>query len=213
LRRELGPDEPSRKLKEHRGKPKLPSWGNYNPLHIGARSLSHLPPSSLNASKQTPRCQCQWAPDAGFGGVILHSLPMFGSAARAILEAVGDGVPSSLRYFSVRRVYYTTETGVGSPLALAPGGLFACVKRGRWEVGEAARTNMKRVVVARETVNWPVERERPALSSLTHTNPIVSLSGHLPCPLFARPSDEPFQVYKGDQRSQISRMTEQDVHN
>ena len=40
--------------------------------------------------------------DAGFGGVILHGLSTFGFAARAILKAVGDGVPSSLRYFGVR---------------------------------------------------------------------------------------------------------------
>jgi MaoC like domain len=40
--------------------------------------------------------------DAGFGGVILHGLSTFGFAARAILKAVGGGVPSVLRYFGVR---------------------------------------------------------------------------------------------------------------
>ena len=40
--------------------------------------------------------------DAGFGGVILHGLSTFGFAARAILNAVGGGVPSALRYFGVR---------------------------------------------------------------------------------------------------------------
>ncbi|KAH9988421.1 peroxisomal dehydratase [Russula vinacea] len=54
--------------------------GDYNPLHIDPRVGS----------------------DAGFGGVILHGLSTFGFAARAILKAVGDGVPSSLRYFGVR---------------------------------------------------------------------------------------------------------------
>ena len=40
--------------------------------------------------------------DAGFGGAILHGLSTFGFAARAILKAVGGGVPSALRYFGVR---------------------------------------------------------------------------------------------------------------
>jgi acyl dehydratase len=40
--------------------------------------------------------------DAGFGGAILHGLSTFGFAARAILTAVGGGVPSALRYFGVR---------------------------------------------------------------------------------------------------------------
>jgi peroxisomal enoyl-CoA hydratase 2 len=42
------------------------------------------------------------ASDAGFGGVILHGLSTFGFAARAILQAVGNGRPSALRYFGVR---------------------------------------------------------------------------------------------------------------
>jgi peroxisomal enoyl-CoA hydratase 2 len=40
--------------------------------------------------------------DAGFDGVILHGLSTFGFAARAILKAVGGGMPSALRYFGVR---------------------------------------------------------------------------------------------------------------
>lgn len=40
--------------------------------------------------------------DAGFGGAILHGLSTFGFAARAVLKAVGGGVPSALRYFGVR---------------------------------------------------------------------------------------------------------------
>jgi peroxisomal enoyl-CoA hydratase 2 len=40
--------------------------------------------------------------DAGFGGAILHGLSTFGFAARAILKAVGGGVPSALRYIGVR---------------------------------------------------------------------------------------------------------------
>ena len=40
--------------------------------------------------------------EAGFGGVILHGLSTFGFAARAILNAVGGGKPSALRYFGVR---------------------------------------------------------------------------------------------------------------
>ncbi|KAN0115977.1 HotDog domain containing protein [Russula decolorans] len=54
--------------------------GDYNPLHADPRVGS----------------------DAGFGGVILHGLSTFGFAARAILKAVGGGVPSALRYFGVR---------------------------------------------------------------------------------------------------------------
>ena len=40
--------------------------------------------------------------EAGFGGVILHGLSTFGFAARAILNAIGGGKPSALRYFGVR---------------------------------------------------------------------------------------------------------------
>jgi peroxisomal enoyl-CoA hydratase 2 len=40
--------------------------------------------------------------EAGFGGVILHGLSTFGFAARAILQAVGGGQPSALRYFGAR---------------------------------------------------------------------------------------------------------------
>ncbi|KAF8260620.1 peroxisomal dehydratase [Lactarius quietus] len=54
--------------------------GDYNPLHIDPRVGSA----------------------AGFGGVILHGLSTFGFAARAILNAVGGGQPSALRYFGVR---------------------------------------------------------------------------------------------------------------
>jgi acyl dehydratase len=54
--------------------------GDYNPLHIDSRVGSA----------------------AGFGGVILHGLSTFGFAARAILNAVGGGKPSALRYFGVR---------------------------------------------------------------------------------------------------------------
>ena len=39
---------------------------------------------------------------AGFGGVILHGLSTYGFAARAILQAVGGGDPTALRYFGVR---------------------------------------------------------------------------------------------------------------
>ena len=39
---------------------------------------------------------------SGFGGVILHGLSTFGFAARAILQAVGGGDPTALRYFGVR---------------------------------------------------------------------------------------------------------------
>jgi acyl dehydratase len=54
--------------------------GDYNPLHIDP---------TVGAS-------------AGFGGVILHGLSSFGFAARAILQAVGGGEPTALRYFGVR---------------------------------------------------------------------------------------------------------------
>ena len=39
---------------------------------------------------------------AGFGGVILHGLSSYGFAARAIVDAVGGGDPSSLVYFATR---------------------------------------------------------------------------------------------------------------
>jgi len=54
--------------------------GDYNPLHIDPRVGS----------------------EAGFGGVILHGLSTFGFAARAILNAVGGGQPTALRYFGAR---------------------------------------------------------------------------------------------------------------
>ncbi|KAI0290092.1 peroxisomal dehydratase [Multifurca ochricompacta] len=61
--------------------------GDYNPLHVGA--------------------------DAGFGGVILHGLSTFGFAARAILNAVGGGQPSALRYFGGR---FTAPVAPGDEL-------------------------------------------------------------------------------------------------
>lgn len=54
--------------------------GDYNPLHIDPRI----------------------GKAAGFGGVILHGLATFGFAARAIIKAVGNNDPSSLKFFGVR---------------------------------------------------------------------------------------------------------------
>jgi peroxisomal enoyl-CoA hydratase 2 len=50
---------------------------------------------------------------AGFGGVILHGLSTFGFAARAILQAVGGGQPSALRYFGAR---FTAPVNPGDEL-------------------------------------------------------------------------------------------------
>jgi len=65
--------------------------GDYNPLHIDPRVGS----------------------EAGFGGVILHGLSTFGFAARAILHAVGGGLPSALRYFGAR---FTAPVAPGDEL-------------------------------------------------------------------------------------------------
>jgi acyl dehydratase len=51
--------------------------------------------------------------EAGFGGVILHGLSTFGFAARAILHAVGGGLPSALRYFGAR---FTAPVAPGDEL-------------------------------------------------------------------------------------------------
>jgi len=65
--------------------------GDYNPLHIDPRVGS----------------------EAGFGGVILHGLSTFGFAARAILNTVGGGLPSALRYFGAR---FTAPVAPGDEL-------------------------------------------------------------------------------------------------
>ncbi|KAI0294606.1 peroxisomal dehydratase [Multifurca ochricompacta] len=65
--------------------------GDYNPLHVDPRVGA----------------------DAGFGGVILHGLSTFGFAARAILNAVGGGQPSALRYFGGR---FTAPVAPGDEL-------------------------------------------------------------------------------------------------
>ncbi|KAH9985545.1 hypothetical protein BJV77DRAFT_1061958 [Russula vinacea] len=64
--------------------------------------ITGMPFSHSIASPPQHRTDPRVGSDAGFDGVILHGLSTFGFAARAILEAVGDGVPSSLRYFGVR---------------------------------------------------------------------------------------------------------------
>jgi len=65
--------------------------GDYNPLHVDPRVGS----------------------EAGFGGVILHGLSTFGFAARAILNTVGGGLPSALRYFGAR---FTAPVAPGDEL-------------------------------------------------------------------------------------------------
>ncbi|KAG6819901.1 hypothetical protein H0H93_007538 [Arthromyces matolae] len=54
--------------------------GDYNPLHIDP----------------------QIGAGAGFGGVILHGLSTFGFAARGLIKSVGNGDPTSLKFFGVR---------------------------------------------------------------------------------------------------------------
>ena len=78
--------------------------GDYNPLHIGA-AATPLPCGDANKkylliveSVADPRIGAA----SGFGGVILHGLSTYGFAARAVLQAVGGGEPTALRYFGVR---------------------------------------------------------------------------------------------------------------
>lgn len=57
----------------------------------------------------------------GFGGVVLHGLATLGFAARAVINAVGGGDPTSLRLFGVR---FTSPVKPGDALETSV-----------WEVG------------------------------------------------------------------------------
>jgi peroxisomal enoyl-CoA hydratase 2 len=85
--------------------------GDYNTLHIGAQPSLPFPSPShpLTRLRVDPRV----GSEAGFGGVILHGLSTFGFAARAVLHAVGGGLPSALRYFGAR---FTAPVAPGDEL-------------------------------------------------------------------------------------------------
>jgi len=76
---------------------------------------------------------------AGFGGVILHGLSSYGFAARAVVEAVGGGDPSSLVYFGVR---FSSPVKPGDALETK-----------MWEVGKGGVEGTTEVVFETRDVN------------------------------------------------------------
>ena len=100
---------------------------------------------------------------AGFGGVILHGLSTFGFAARAILNAIGNGRPSALRYFGAR---FTAPVTPGDELETSA-----------WEVKNGPDGTTE---VAFEVKNTTTGKVRPAQVLI---GPLIDM---LPCPRLGR---------------------------
>ena len=129
--------------------------GDYNPLHIGAR-LPCLPLPLFR--KLTIATDPRVGAASGFGGVILHGLSTFGFAARGVLQAVGGGEPSALRYFGVR---FTAPVKPGDELETRA-----------WQVGKGSDGTAE---VAFEVKNVTTDKVRCLLVSVLGARVLTTL--------------------------------------